>query len=512
MTDDGTTEQEPGGEQTDHERVPLADNPLTAGRLAQHVDRLARDGYPYRFERSATAAHLHERYAELEPGTETEDVVVVAGRVMLLRSFGKLTFVTLADVSGRIQLFIDRRSIGEEGHARFSEVDLGDWVGATGVVMTTKKGELSVRVSEFELLQKSLRPLPDKWHGLQDIELRSRRRYVDLMVNEDARRVALVRAGVVSELRRQFEQRGYVEVETPVLLSQATGALARPFQTEHNALGMDMYLRIATELFLKRLVVGGLERVFEIGRIFRNEGVDSTHNPEFTMLESYEAFADYGDIATMVEEILVAVAQQATGSTEIMYQGRPLDLTPPFRRVRMVDLVSAAVGESVDFDRPLVEMRDLARRHGIESESLWGHGKLIEVLFDALVADEIWEPTYVMDHPKEISPLARVHRDDPNLTERWELFIAGAEYANAFSELNDPLDQRERFEAQAMARAEGDDEAHPIDEDYLLALEYGLPPTGGLGIGVDRLVMLLTDQHNIREVILFPTLRPESGA
>jgi lysyl-tRNA synthetase class 2 len=493
------------------EAAPLAANPLTAQRLAQHVARIAEGEYPYRFDRTALAVELHSRHAGLEPGAETDDRVVVAGRVMLLRSFGKLIFATLQDVSGRIQLFIDRKTVGDDAFAAIGDVDLGDWVGATGNVVTTKKGELSVRVEGLQLLQKSLRPLPDKWHGLQDLELRSRQRYVDLIVNDDARNTALARARIVSELRHQFEERGYIEVETPVLLNEATGALARPFQTHHQALGLDMYLRIATELFLKRLVVGGLERVFEIGRIFRNEGIDATHNPEFTMLESYQAFADYSDIGTMVEEIVAALAKEVCGDTRIIYAGRDLDLTPPFRRVRMVDLVADAVGRRVGFDLPIEEMRDLARQHGIEPEAHWGHGKLIEALFDALVADDIWEPTYVMDHPKEISPLARVHRDDPNLTERWELFIAGAEYANAFSELNDPLDQRERFAAQLVARSEGDDEAHPIDEDYLLALEYGLPPTGGLGIGVDRLVMLLTDRHHIREVILFPTMRPITG-
>lgn len=491
------------------EAARLADDPLTAGRLEQHLARLAEAAYPYRYERTALAADLHERYRDLPPGTTTDDHVVVAGRVMLLRSFGKLVFTTLQDASGQIQLFIDRRTLGDDAFAAVGDVDLGDWVGAGGTVMTTKKGELSVGVDAVDVLQKSLRPLPDKWHGLQDVELRSRRRYVDLMVNEEARRVALARARIISELRRQFESRGYVEVETPVLLAQATGALARPFETHHHALDMPMYLRIATELYLKRLVVGGLERVFEIGRIFRNEGIDATHNPEFTMLESYEAFADYGDIATMVEEIVATLAGLVTGSTVVTYRERRLDLSPPFRRARMVDMVAEAVGRPISFGEPLDETRALATEHGIEPEEHWGHGKLIEELFDALVADDIWEPTFVLDHPKEVSPLAREHRDDPNLTERWELFIAGAEYANAFSELNDPLDQRERFEAQATARRGGDHEAHPVDEDYLMALEYGLPPTGGLGIGVDRLVMLLTDRHHIREVILFPTLRPE---
>jgi lysyl-tRNA synthetase class 2 len=487
----------------------LADHPLTAQRLAKHEAILEAGGYPYRFDRSEYAADLHERYGSLDPGEETEDRATVAGRLMAMRRMGKLIFAVLQDSTGRIQLFVDKRTLGDEGFDAFGDLDIGDWVGAAGVVITTKKGEVSVRIDSCELLSKALRPLPDKWHGLQDVEMRSRRRYLDLMVNEDARRIAITRARIITELRRQFEARGYVEVETPVLLGQATGALARPFQTHHNALEQDMYLRIATELYLKRLVVGGLERVFEVGRIFRNEGIDSTHNPEFTMLESYQAFADYNDIMEMVEEMIAACAEVAVGSTQITYQGRSLDLGPPFRRVRMVDLVAEAVGESVGFDRPLSEVRELAIRHGVEPDMTWGHGKIIDHLFEELVADDIWEPTYVLDHPKEVSPLAREHRDDPNLTERYELFIAGAEYANAFSELNDPLDQRARFELQAIARAEGDDEAHPIDEDYILALEYGLPPTGGLGIGVDRLVMLLTDQHHIREVILFPTLRRE---
>ncbi|MCP4304575.1 MAG: lysine--tRNA ligase [bacterium] len=487
----------------------LADHPLTAQRLAKHEATLSGEGYPYRFDRSDYASELHERYEDLEPGTETTHRGAVAGRLMAVRKMGKLMFAVLQDTTGRIQLFVDKRTLGDEAFDLFADLDIGDWVGGSGVIITTKKGEVSVRIDDFTLLARALRPLPDKWHGLQDVEARSRRRYVDLMVNDKAREVALVRAKIVSELRRQFEARGYVEVETPVLLNQATGGLASPFRTHHNALEQDMYLRIATELYLKRLVVGGMERVFEIGRIFRNEGVDSTHNPEFTMLESYEAFADYRDIMVMLEEMIRACALIAVGTTEITYQGRTLDLAQPFRRVRMVDLVAEATGESVDFDRPIDEMRDLARRHGIEPDAIWGHGKIIDQLFEALVADNLWEPTYVLDHPKEVSPLARQHRNDPNLTERYELFIAGAEYANAFSELNDPLDQRRRFEQQALARAAGDDEAHPVDEDFILALEYGLPPTGGLGIGVDRLVMLLTDQHHIREVILFPTLRPE---
>jgi lysyl-tRNA synthetase class 2 len=482
---------------------------LRAGRLAHHERLLAEGIYPYRYERSHTAGDLHATHGALEPGVVTDQEVAVAGRVILLRSFGKLVFATLRDGSGTIQLFVDSAHLSGEAFDRFGEVDLGDWVGAAGRVMTTKKGELSVRVDDFSLLQKSLRPLPDKWHGLQDVELRSRQRYVDLIANEQARSVARARAAVVSALRRQFEARGYVEVETPILLGLATGGLARPFTTEHHALDLRMYLRITTELYLKRLIVGGLERVFEVGRIFRNEGIDATHFPEFTMLESYEAYADYGDIMRLVEEVVPAVAVAAVGSTELSYQGRPLSLAAPFRRARMVDLVTDVIGQPIDFRAPLEDVRNLAREHGVEPEDHWGHGKILEALFDARVAPQIWEPTFVLDHPVEVSPLARRHREEPDLTERFELFIAGDEYANAFSELNDPIDQRVRFEAQAEARAGGDDEAHPIDEDYLLALEYGMPPTGGLGIGVDRLVMLLTDQAHIREVILFPTMRPE---
>ncbi|MGH8928219.1 MAG: lysine--tRNA ligase, partial [Acidimicrobiia bacterium] len=467
------------------------------------------DLIPYRFDRSDWASQLHERFGGLGPGESTGVTVTVAGRVLLHRSFGKLAFATIRDNTGRIQLLADASSLDEEAMAAFVDLDLGDWVGATGEVVTTRKGELSVRISSLSLLAKALRPLPDKWHGMVDIEQRSRQRYVDLIVNEDAQRVARARTVVIAELRRQFLQRGYVEVETPVLLAEATGALARPFSTHHQALDLDMKLRISLELYLKRLVVGGLERVFEIGRIFRNEGVDSTHNPEFTMLESYEALADYSDIMRLVEEVFTAVAVAVNGTTASEYKGRPLDLTAPFRRARFMDLVSEAMGEPITFDMPIDSLRKLAINRGVDIKADWGHGRIAAEIYERLVESQIWEPTFVVDYPKEISPLARIHRLDPNLTERFELVIAASEYANAFSELVDPIDQRERFEAQARARAAGDDEAHPIDEDFLRALEYGMPPTGGLGIGVDRLVMLLTDTHHIRDVILFPTLRPE---
>ena len=487
----------------------LESDSLTRDRLRKYRAAIEDGGFPYAFQRTDTAAGLHARYADLEPGFETGDTATVAGRLMNTREMGKLAFGVLQDGTDRIQLFVDRRVIGDEGFEGFLDLDTGDWIGATGEVITSKRGELSVRISSFVLLQKSLRPLPDKWHGLKDVEARSRHRYLDLIANADARETAYARSQIVSELRRQFDDRGYLEVETPVLLTEATGAIARPFDTHHNALGEDMSLRIATELFLKRLVVGGFEKVYEIGRIFRNEGIDAKHNPEFTMLESYEAYADYEDVMTMVEEVVAACSQAATGSTSITYQGRDLDLAGPYPRVTMLDLVRDATGADIDYDSPIEELRALAERHGIDVESAWGSGSIVEALFDALVENTIWEPTFVTEHPIEISPLSRAHRSKPNVTERFELFIAGSEYANGFSELNDPFDQRQRFEAQAHRKAAGDDEAHPIDEDYLLALEYGLPPTGGLGIGVDRIVMLLTDKHHIREVILFPTMRPE---
>jgi len=503
MTDDGAPEDVP--EDSD----ALESHPLTRERLAKYHKHMEDGGYPYRFSRTDVAAELHGRFSDLEPGSETEEVVTVAGRLMNTRVMGKLLFAVLSDVSGTIQLFVDKRTLGDDDFVAFGDLDSGDWIGATGTVLTTKRGELSVRVTSFELLQKSLRPMPDKWHGLKDVEARSRQRYLDLMANEDSRRTAVIRAKIISELRRQFETRGYIEVETPVLLRQATGATARPFSTHHNALDMEMHLRIATELYLKRLVVGGLERVYEIGRIFRNEGIDSLHNPEFTMLESYEAYADYGDIMDLVEDVVAACSLVATGSTTIEYQGRTLDLAGPYRRATMLELVREATAEDVGYDTDLATLRSLAGSHGVEVEGHWGTGKLIESIFDAVVEPTLWDPTFVTEHPAEISPLARRHRSKPLVTERFELFIAGSEYANAFSELNDPFDQRARFEAQAAMKAAGDDEAHPIDEDYLRALEYGLPPTGGLGIGVDRLVMLLTDKHHIREVILFPTMRPE---
>lgn len=513
MIEDATSSKVPSPmseEFTDVEddRSGLADHPLTANRLekVEHLRAGGREPYPVGFQRADLAADVRSRHADLEPGAATGEQVTVAGRIMLHRSFGKLVFATIQDPTGRIQLMATRDELGD-GVAEFEDLDVGDTIGAAGEVVTTRKGELSVKVSEFTLLAKGLRPLPEKWHGLTDIETRSRRRYLDLIVNEDSMRVARARARILSALRHEFEARGYVEVETPVLATQAGGALAKPFETHHNALGVDMYMRIATELPLKMLIVGGMDKVFELGRIFRNEGIDATHNPEFTMLESYEAFADYHSIAELTEEVIAAVAMAVLGETTVTYGGRDLDLAPPYRRARMVDLLAERIG--IEVWPPPDGLASIAAEHGVEVNSAWSDGKIIEAMFEELVEPTIWDPVFVLDHPVDVSPLARRHRDDDGLTERFELFIAGSEYANAYSELNDPIDQRARFTSQAAARAAGDEEAHMVDEAFLRALEYGMPPTGGLGIGVDRLVMLLTDQHHIRDVILFPTMRPE---
>lgn len=493
--------------------LELEGHPLTANRLAKlnALSEAGIDPYPSGFHRTHFSSELQELYPDLGPAAATGDSVTVAGRVMLHRSFGKLVFLTVEDSGGRIQLFVSRGDLDADVFGLVEDSDVGDWVGASGEVITTKKGELSVRVSSFVLLAKGLRPLPDKWHGLSDIETRSRQRYVDLIVNEKARTTVRTRSRIISELRREFEDRGYIEVETPVLLPEAGGALARPFVTHHNSLDMKMFLRIATELHLKRLIVGGMERVFEIGRIFRNEGVDATHNPEFTMLESYEALADYHDIMELVEGVFSGVATSVLGTTSVEYQGETIELSPPYRRVPMLDLVNQSIEGSVSYETPIAELRTLADEVGANYQDSYGPGRLVSEIFEAVAESGLVQPTFVTEHPIEISPLARVHRDKPHVTERFELFIGAAEYANGYSELNDPIDQRGRFEDQALAKAAGDDESHPVDVDYLRALEYGMPPTGGLGIGVDRLVMLLTDQTHIREVILFPTLRPEDG-
>jgi lysyl-tRNA synthetase class 2 len=464
---------------------------------------------PYRFEVTRRAASLAEEFGGLEPGTETGQKVGVAGRVMLRRIQGKLAFGTLQDGSGRVQLFAPSASTPR--FDEFTALSIGDWVGVTGEVMTTRRGELSVRVDDWVLLAATERSFPDKWHGLSDVDTRYRQRYVDLWVSEEARSTALARSRTLSLMRRWLEERSFVEVETPVFHPIPGGATARPFITHHEALDLDLYLRIAPELYLKRLVVGGMERVFELARVFRNEGLSTRHNPEFTMLELYQAYADYTDMMVLTEELVARLAVEVCGATQLTYDGRPLDLTPPWRRATMLELIEEHAGERVDLDTPLDELRRVCAAHGVSVEGGWGPGKLVLELYEKTTEAKLWGPVFVCDYPQEVSPLARVHRSEPGMVERFEAIVAGRELANAFSELADAAEQRRRFEDQGAQRAGGDDEAMAVDADYLRALEYGLPPTGGLGIGIDRLVMLFTGATTIRDVILFPTLRPEPG-
>ena len=494
------------------EPLPLDVPAERARRLADLDDLRARgvDPYPVRFDRDRTLGELRSEFGDLEPGTETDVPVRIAGRILLLRRQGKLTFATVRDQSATIQLFVSRRELGDDEHDAFDRLDLGDWVGVDGTVMTTRKGELSVKVAGFVLLAKALRPLPDKWHGLSDVDTRFRQRYVDLIVNDDARRVFAVRFAAVAAIRRELADLGFAEVETPVLNHELGGATARPFVTHHNALDTDLYLRIALELHLKRLVVGGFERVFEIGRVFRNEGIDTSHNPEFTMLEAYRAFADYHDMMELTERLVVAAARAARdGDTVLDIRGTSIDLSEPWPRATMVELIREHAGVEINPAMTIEAARAVLDGLGLTYKESWGAGRLTHEVYDELVEPKIVRPTFVLDHPRETSPLARVHRDDPTLVERFEVVVNGSELANAYSELNDPVDQRQRFEAEARARAAGDAEAGTVDEDYLRALEFGLPPTGGLGIGIDRLTMLLAGVTSIREVILFPTLRPE---
>ena len=469
------------------------------------------DPYPVRFDRDSTAAALHAAYGEIDDGAETGVAARVAGRVLLLRRQGRLMFATLRDGTGTIQLFVSKAVIGDQGFAGFDDLDLGDWVGVEGDVMKTKKGELSVSVRSFTLLSKALRPLPDKWHGLADVDTRYRQRYVDLIANDDARRVFEIRFAAIKAIRANLAGRGYLEVETPLLHPIPGGAAARPFTTHHNALDVQLYLRIAPELYLKRLIVAGLEKVFEIGRVFRNEGLSTRHNPEFTMLELYEAFVDYHEMMSLTEELVACAARESIGTTKVQWEGRDFDLEPPFRRVTLLDLVREHAGADVHPSQPVEELRQVCDRLGVPTDEEWGSGKLVLEIYEKTTEHAIDQPTFVLDYPREVSPLARVHRDDPHLTERFELIVGGRELANAFSELNDPIDQRERFEAQARLAAMGDVEAHGVDDDYLRALEYGLPPCGGMGLGIDRLAMLIAGVTSIREVILFPHLRPEAG-
>jgi lysyl-tRNA synthetase class 2 len=495
----------------DDARTRLDD--LMAERRAKLADLRERGIDPYPVDAGVTTSVgdvLREFGDRIEPGAGSGEQATVAGRLTARRGHGKLVFLVLAEGDHDIQVMCQLGALGDGGMTAVGDLDVGDWVAARGEIVRSRRGELSIMADEVRLISKSLRPMPDKWHGLRDVETRYRQRYVDLAVNPDARRVFAIRSRAIAAMRAELLDRAYVEVETPLLHPQPGGATAKPFITHHNALDVDLYLRIAPELYLKRLVAGGMPRVFEIGRVFRNEGLSTRHNPEFTMLESYEAYADYHDVMALTEALLQRAALEALGTTTLTYGGRKLELGGRWPRRTVLELVREATGrDDLDYDMPVDDLRAIAAGHDVGIEPAWGAGKIIEELRDRLAEPAIWDPTFVIDYPVEVSPLARRHRDDERVTERFELIIAGREAANAFSELVDPDDQRARFEAQARARAAGDDEAMPVDEDYLRAMEFGMPPMGGLGIGVDRLVMLLADVQTIRDVILFPTLRPE---
>ena len=469
--------------------------------------------YPIASEVTAHAAQLEKDYVDLPDGEDTQDVVSVAGRIRALRRQGKAAFIVLEDVTGQIQLFCRVNDLGEEGWGLLRQLDLGDIVNATGRVLRTRRGQLSIAPTKLVLLSKSLRPLPEKFHGLTDREVRYRQRYVDLIMNPEVRDVVRKRSLILSTFRRYMEADGYMEVETPMMHAILGGANAKPFVTHFNALDRDFYLRIATELPLKRLIVGGMERVFEIGRQFRNEGMDLTHNPEFTSMEAYCAYSDLDGMKRLTEGLFKSIAREVCGCEEghevITYQGQRVDMSGTWRSVPLSEVASQVVGEHVDMDTPIEHLRELCSANGIETEDGWGAGKLLFELYDELGESTLVDPTFVCDYPEEVSPLAKRKADDPRLTDRFELVICGHEYANAFSELNDPVDQAGRFAEQVAAKGMGDDEAMGYDYDYVRALEYGMPPAGGIGYGIDRMVMLFCDQPAIRDVLLFPQMKPE---
>lgn len=467
------------------------------------------DPFGDKFVRTHLSDELIAAYDQFskEELEEKEIEVTIAGRIMTKRGKGKAGFSHIQDLSGQIQLYVRKDKIGDEAYEIFNTADLGDIVGVTGVMFKTKVGELSVKASSFQLLTKSLRPLPEKFHGLKDVEQRYRQRYLDLITNPTSKETFITRSKIIQSMRRYLDGQGFLEVETPMMHGIAGGASARPFITHHNALDVQLYMRIAIELHLKRLIVGGLEKVYEIGRVFRNEGVSTRHNPEFTMIELYEAYADYHDIMELVENLVAHIAEEVTGSTTVQYGENEIDLKPRWTRLHMVDAIKEHTG--VDFWKEMTkeEAVTLAKENGIQIEDSMTYGHIVNEFFEQRVEEKLMQPTFVYGHPVEISPLAKKNAEDERFTDRFELFIVGREHANAFSELNDPIDQRERFEAQVKEKEQGNDEAHEMDEDFLEALEYGMPPTGGLGIGIDRLVMLLTNSPSIRDVLLFPQMR-----
>lgn len=457
-----------------------------------------------KFNVTHNSKQIKDNFEELE----NKDVTI-AGRIMAKRIMGKASFCHIQDEEGKIQSYVSINELGEESYKQFKEDDIGDIIGITGFVFKTKTGETSIHAKEVTLLSKSLRPLPEKFHGLKDTDLRYRQRYVDLIVNPEVRETFKKRTAIVSEIRRILDAKGYVEAETPILNTIPGGANARPFITHHNTLDLDMYLRIATELYLKRLIVGGFNKVYEIGRIFRNEGMDIKHNPEFTTIELYEAYTDLEGMMNITEELIVECAKKVAGTTKLTYQGEEIDLTPPFRRVTMIDAIKEVTG--VDFHNITTdeEAQKVAKELHVELDPIkTSRGDVIAQIFDEKVEETLRQPTFLYEYPIEISPLAKKDPENPKMTQRFELFIGGREYANAFSELNDPIDQYERFSKQVEAREAGDEEANMMDTDFVTALEYGMPPTGGMGMGIDRLVMLLTDSASIRDVLLFPTMKP----
>ena len=489
-------------------------NDERAHRLSKRAAIMEAGGNPYP-EHSEVTAHvvdIEAKYADLEAGEDTDDVVSIGGRIMAKRGQGKIAFVVVRDTTAEIQLFCRINEMREEDWALLQDLDLGDIINVTGVIVRTKRGQLSIAPKRLTLLSKAVRPLPEKFHGLSDKETRYRQRYVDLIMNDDVRETFRKRSAIVSAFRRYMEDNGYMEVETPILQTIQGGATAKPFITHFNALNQECYLRIATELHLKRLLVGGYERVFEIGRIFRNEGMDQTHNPEFTTMEAYRAYSDLEGMKELAEGVIKAAAKAVGLEGAIVYQDQEIDLFGEWPSRSMTEIVSEVMGRELNLDTPIEELRAAAAECGIEVNPAWGAGKLIAEIYDEKGEESLINPTFVCDYPVEVSPLAKRREDDPRLTHRFELVIAGHEYANAFSELNDPVDQAERFAKQMEEKAGGDDEAMEYDEDYVRALEYGMPPAGGIGIGIDRVVMLLTNSASIRDVLLFPHMRPEKGS
>lgn len=456
-----------------------------------------------KYNRTHLSQNIKDHYDDLE-GKD----VSVAGRIMAKRIMGKASFCTIQDAEGKIQSYVSINDLGEESYAEFKTYDIGDIIGIKGFVFKTRTEEISIHAKEVVLLTKSLRPLPEKFHGLKDTELRYRQRYVDLIMNPEVKDTFMIRSKIIKEIKNVLDNKGYVEVETPILNTIAGGAAARPFITHHNTLNMDMYLRIANELYLKRLIVGGFDRVYEMGRMFRNEGISIKHNPEFTSIELYAAYQDYNDMMDITEEIISTVAQKVLGTTKITYQGTPIDLTPNWKRISMIDSIKEVTGIDFNILNTDEEASDAARKIGIEIDGTLERGNVINLVFEERVEETLIQPTFIIDYPVEVSPLTKRKPSDPRLVERFEVFIGGREYGNAYSELNDPIDQYERFLAQVKQKEAGDEEANDMDDDFVQALEYGMPPTGGLGIGIDRLIMLLTDSASIRDVLLFPTMKP----